>query len=77
MRQSMVELIERSFDLKRTLCIGSYELHHYDDGSFSDFHVPKINDPKAINKVIGPLEYKILQDERGIVIRVFEDFKEY
>lgn len=77
MRQSMVELIERSFDLKIYLGIGSYELHHYDDGSFSDFHVPKINYPKEINKIIGPLTYKILQDERGIVIRVFEDFKEY
>lgn len=77
MRQSMVELIDRSFDLKINLGIGSYELHHYDDGSFTDFHVPKINDPKEVNKILGPLTYKILQDERGIVIRVFEDFKEY
>lgn len=73
----MIDLIERSYDLKINLQIGSYELHHYDDGSFSDFHVPKINNPKEINKIIGPLTYKILQDERGIVIRVYEDFKEY
>lgn len=77
MRQSMVELIERSCYLKNYLCIGSYELHHYDDGSFSDFHVSEIKNPKDINKVIGPLSYRIFQDERGIVIRVFEDFKEY
>lgn len=77
MRKSMEELIERSFDLKINLCIGSYELHHYDDGSFSDFHVSEIKNPKEINKVIGPLTYRIFQDERGIVIRVFEDFQEY
>lgn len=77
MRKTLEQLIEVSFDVKCHLEIGSYELHHYDDGSFTDFHVSSIKNPKELNNVIGSLEYRIHQDERGIVIRVFEDYKEY
>lgn len=77
MRKSLEEFIESCFRIKCLLKLSSYELHQYDDGSYSDFHVNEIKYPKEINKAIGSLMYRIFQDERGIVIRVFEDFNEY
>ena len=76
MRKSLEELIETSFHIKCLLELSSYELRQYDNGSYTDFHVTTIKHPKEINKAIGKLEYRIYQDERGIVIRVFEDFSE-
>ena len=77
MRKSLETFIETCFDIKCQLQLSSYEIHQYDDGSFSDFHVRKIANPKVLNQVIGSLEYQILSDDNGIVIRVYEDFREY
>lgn len=76
MRKSLEEFIDTCLKIKCLLQTSSYELHQYDDGSYSDFHVPEIKYPKAINKAIGTLRYRIFQDEHGIVIRVFENFSE-
>lgn len=77
MRKSLETFIDTCFDIKCQLQLISYELHQYDDVSYSDFHVQQITNPKAVNAVIGSLEYRIFKDERGIVIRVFEDFSDY
>lgn len=77
MRQSLSTFIDTCFHIKCLLKLSSYELHDYEDGSYADFHVREIRYPKEINKAIGPLEWRIITDERGIVIRVFEDFQEY
>lgn len=77
MMTSLQSFIETCFDIKCHLRLSSYELHQYDDGSYSDFHVKNISDPKALNRIVGSLEYRIHTDDNGIVIRVFEDFREY
>lgn len=76
MRQSLSTFIERCFDIKVFLAVGSYELHDYEDGDYADFKVTKINDPKTLSRIIGNLDYRILADNGSIIVRVFEDFKE-
>lgn len=77
MRDSMIKLIETCFDVKCHLSLGSYELHHYDDGSYCDFNVSRINDPRALNNIVGDLEYRIYCINGQMIVRIFEDFKEY
>lgn len=77
MRQSKYLFVDACFDIKVFLAVGSYEMHDYDDGCYADFKVQSIKDPKTLNNVIAPLDYRILADADMVVIRVFEDFKEY
>lgn len=77
MRQSMCLFVDACFNIKVYLAVRSYEMHDYDDGSYADFKVKGIKDPKTLSKVIAPLDYRILADADMVVIRVFEDFKEY
>ena len=77
MRKSMEELLEKAFDIKCHLALGSYELHHYDDGSYVDFRPNCINDPRTLCLLAGVLTLRILNIEDRIVVRLFENFKEY
>ena len=77
MRKSLEEMIETSFDVKCHLQVGSYELHHYDDGSYTDFKTPKINDLSTLLAITRGLEVRLFSQDGSIVVRVFEDFKEY
>ena len=76
MRNSLSSFIDRCFDIKVFLAVGSYELHDYEDGDYADFKVSKIDDPKTLSRIIGNLDYRILADDSSVKIRVFEDFKE-
>lgn len=77
MRHSKYLFVDACFHIKVFLAVGSYEMHDYDDGCYADFKVKSIKDPKTLNNVIAPLDYRILADADMVVIRVFEDFKEY
>lgn len=77
MRQSLSNFIDTCFYIRRLLKLSSYELHDDENGGYADFHVREIKYPKDIHKAISPLEWRIFTDERGIVIRVFEDYQEY
>ena len=77
MRQSKYLFIDACHDIKIFLKVGSYEMHDYDDGCYADFKVKSIKDPNSLNGIIAPLEYYILSEGDMVVIRVFEDFKEY
>lgn len=76
MRSSLATFIDRCFDIKVYLAVGSYELHDYEDGDYADFKVSKINDPKTLSRIIGNLDYRILADDGFIKIRVFENYEE-
>ena len=77
MRKSLVELIETCYRVKTYAFSSSYELHHYEDGSFADICTDKILEPKALCTLIGKLNFKIIPDEGKVRIRIFEDFNEY
>ena len=76
MRRTMETLMDTCYDVKIHLQVGSFEVHYYEDGSYVDFKVNKIQAPKTLNRIIGNLEYRMLQMEGWIVIRVFEDYCE-
>lgn len=73
----MIQLIETAFDVKVFFQESSYELHHYDDGSYVDFKVKKINDTRTLCRLVQNLEFRLFEQDGYIIIRIFEDFREY
>lgn len=76
MSKSFQELIERAFDIKVLLEVGSYELHHYEDGSFVDFHVQKVLSLPTLIKLAGKLELKFFSADGYMIVRLFEDYQD-
>ncbi len=72
MTKTLEELIERSFDLRVNLQLSTYELHQYEDGSYSDFHVRKILDLPTLVKLAGGLELNFIADDGFIIVRLYE-----
>ena len=76
MTTTLAELIDRAYDIKVFFELGSYELNHYEDGSFADFRVRKVVDlPKLIELADG-LELKFFHEEHYIIVRLMERFSE-
>jgi len=76
MRNSLSSFIDRCFDIKVFLAVGSFELHLYEEGSYADFGVYDITDLKTLVDIIGNHNFRIMADNDNLKIRVFEDFKE-
>lgn len=76
MRKSLSTFIDTCFDIKVFLKVGSYELHHYEDGSYADFRIAKIDDPKTILRLANNHELRIREHNGFVVIRVFENYEE-
>lgn len=72
MTKTLAELIERAYDIKVYFSLGSYELNHYEDGSFVDFHVRKVVDLPTLQKLADGLELKFFAEEGNITVRLFE-----
>lgn len=72
MTKTLSELIERAYDIKIYFCVGSYELHHYEDGSFVDFHVQKVVDLPNLQRLAGDLVIKFFSGDGYMIVRVFE-----
>mgnify|MGYP003467707512 CR=1 FL=1 len=76
MSKSFQELIERAFDIKVFFRISCYELHHYEDGSYADFHVQKVVDLPTLIRLAGSLELKFFGGDGFMIVRLFEDYSE-
>lgn len=72
MTKQLQELIETAFDVKVYFQLASYELNHYEDGSFVDFHVRKVTDLPTLIKIANGHELKFYADDLGILVRLFE-----
>ena len=72
MTKTLTELIDRAYDIKVYFSLGSYELNHYEDGSFVDFHVKKVVDLPTLQRLAGDLELKFFAEEGNITVRLFE-----
>ena len=72
MSKTLSELIEVAFNVKVFFSLASYELHHYEDGSFVDFRVKKITDICGLLKVSKGLELKFFAEGDLIIVRLFE-----
>ena len=76
MSKSFQELIERAFNIKVFFMLDSYELHHFEDGSYVDFHVQKVVCLPSLIKLAGPLELKFFSGDGYMIVRLFEDYQE-
>lgn len=76
MSKELAQLIEIAFDVKCYLQVGSYVLHHYEDGSYVDIKTSVIKDPRRLMQITIPLEVKLLSDNDQIIIRIYENYHE-
>lgn len=75
MTKSLQKLIEVAFDVKVYFSVGSYEMHHYEDGSYCDFHVRQILDLKTLLRLANGLEVRIYANGDSVIVRLYEDFR--
>lgn len=73
MTDSFKKLIEVAFDIKVFLGVASYTLYQYEDGSFVEFHVQKISNPRGLIDLAAGLDIKFYHGENNIMIRLDED----
>lgn len=72
MSNSLLELIEISLDVKYHLNLSSFQMYGYDDGSYCEFKVIKIKDPKALLDITKGLETFLYADGDNIIVRLYE-----
>jgi hypothetical protein len=72
MKQSLEELIVTANKVQTHFGVSSYEMNHYEDGSYIDFKVNRIVDLPALMEVAGELEVKCFCDNGWLIVRLFE-----
>jgi hypothetical protein len=75
MTKTLAELIERACDIQVNLGVFNYELNHYDDGSYVDFHADKIMNVPLLLELAGGLDLKMFPDEGFIRVRLYERYE--
>lgn len=73
MTDSFKKLIEVAFDIKVFLGVASYTLYQYEDGSYVEFHVHKILNPRGLIDLANGLEIRFYHGESDIMIRIDEE----
>ena len=76
MSNSLQELIDIAFDVKVFFNLSSYVLYQFEDGSFVDFHVKKIEDPVELLRLSQGLDVRMYAEENYITVRLYERFCE-
>lgn len=76
MRSSMSDFLEKCVDIKTALSVSNFNLYWFEDGSYADFRVAKINNPRGIERVSGGLDYRIFAEDNYLILRVFENYQE-
>ena len=72
MTKTLSNLIDTCYNIKVFLAVSSYELHQYEDGSYADFKVAKVTDPRSLLITAGSHQVRLFADGDNIIIRVFE-----
>lgn len=73
MTKTLEKLIDTCYRIKVFFAVSSYELHQYEDGSYADFKVAKVTDPRSLLKIAGSHEVRLFPDSGNIIVRVFEN----
>ena len=76
MRKSLEQLIDTTYDVKIYFQVGSFDLHMYEDESYADFYVRGVYDAAELLNLVQNLKIKILFDDRGLIVRLFENYSE-
>lgn len=72
MTKNLQELIDRAYGIKVYFQKGSYEMHQFEDGSFVDFKVQRVEDLPTLQRLSGGLEMKFFADDGFMIVRLFE-----
>ncbi len=72
MTKTLENLIDTCFNIKVFLKVCSYELHQYGDGSYAEFKVAKVMDPRTLLKIAGLHPVRLFAEGDNIIIRVLE-----
>lgn len=72
MTQTLEKLIDTCYNIKVFLAVTHYELHQFEDGSFADFKVNTLSDPRSLLIKAGSHQVRLFADGDNIIIRVFE-----
>ena len=69
-------MLEKAIEVKNLLQVSSFELHHYEDGDYVDFHTGKVNDTRKLSRILDNFDYRIyaFAADKVITIRIFENF---
>lgn len=76
MRKSLEQLIEVSQDVRIFLNVASFEIHIYEDGSNTEFHVQKVKDVAELLRVANNLHVSLYHDDNYIVVSIDEQITE-
>ena len=77
MSKSFQELLDRAFDIKVLFRVSWYELHQYEDGSYVDFHVQRVDCLPKLLELAGSLELKFFPANGYMIVRLIEDYEEW
>ena len=72
MTKTLENLIDTCYNISKFLGVMHYELHQYLDGSYADFKVAKVTDPRTLLITVGSHQVRLFADGDNIIIRVFE-----
>lgn len=76
MTKSLQELIERANDIDVFFGLGFYGLHHFEDCSFVDFEVLKVEDINTLLRLAGGLTLKFYAHSDYMIVRLLERYEE-
>lgn len=76
MRKSLEQLIEISQDVRTFLNVASFEIHIYEDGSFTEFHVQKVKDVAELVRVANFLHVSLYHDDTYIIVHIDEEYQD-
>lgn len=74
MRDSLKHLIEICVGVRVFFNTSNFQLFYYEDGAFCEFLVDKVTNLNELLRLCANCSVLLLHDERGIRIRIFEDY---
>lgn len=76
LRKSLLGLIEVSRSTKVALSVASYEVHDYEDSSYTELRLNKVVDVAKLARLTKGFEVNIYADSGQIIIRIHENYQQ-
>lgn len=76
LRKSLLDLLLVCRKIKVAYGAASYELNDYDDGSYADFRLIRIESVSKLAILTQGFEVSIFSDEGQTIVRIYENYQE-
>lgn len=73
MRDSLRHLLDVAYDVQVYLAVMGFSVYNAIDYAYVSFRVPHLNDPRALLKLVGNLEVRIVTDGDDVVIKIYDE----